>query len=273
MTTFISQFSVSNITFYGGWMRKTSCICPANHYNFYTVLIIVLTASNLSFSKTLHDSPKWLFFTEPAAKTVSFGKAKPTFDATHWQLEKDADGVQIYVRQMDGISYRQVKAVTKVAASLGGMVSLIKDDQASPQWMDRVEKFETVKQISTSEWYTYAEVGIPWPFKNIDMVTQNTLSQATDRNVTISIRNVPGFLPKRKDKSRVIRAQGSWLLIPKKDGVLVEYIFQAKPEGIALPPWLVNSLTVHSFHRGIGRMRKLAETEKYKNAALDYIRE
>ena len=254
-------------------MRKTSCICPANHYNFYTVLIIVLTASNLSFSKTLHDSQKWLFFTEPAAKTVSFGKAKPTFDATHWQLEKDADGVQIYVRQMDGISYRQVKAVTKVAASLGGMVSLIKDDQASPQWMDRVEKFETVKQISTSEWYTYAEVGIPWPFKNIDMVTQNTLSQATDRNVTISIRNVPGFLPKRKDKSRVIRAQGSWLLIPKKDGVLVEYIFQAKPEGIALPPWLVNSLTVHSFHRGIGRMRKLAETEKYKNAALDYIRE
>lgn len=273
MTTLISLFSVANITFYSGWRRKISCISPANHYNFYTVSIIVLTASILYFSKTFHDSPKWLFFTEPAFKIVSFGQAKPTFNATDWQLEKDADGVQIYVRQMDGTSYRQVKAVTKVAASLGGMVTLIKDDHASPQWMDRVEKFETVRQVADNEWYTYAEVGIPWPFKNIDMVTRNTLLQDGNRNVTVTIRNVPEFLPKRKDKSRVIRAQGSWMLIPKKDGVLVEYIFQAKPEGIALPPWLVNSLTVHSFHRGIGRMRKLAETEKYKNAALDYIRD
>ena len=273
MTTFISRFSVANITFYSGWRRKINCICPANNYNFYTVSIIVLTASILYFSKTPDFVTYKLFSHEPAAKIVCSGKAKPASEADNWQLEKDADGVQIYVRQMDGTSYRQVKAVTKVAASLGGMVSLIKDDKASPQWMDRVEKFETVKQISPNEWYTYAEVGIPWPFKNIDMVTQNTLSQATDRNVVISIRNAPGFLPKRKDKSRVIRAQGSWLLVPKKDGILVEYIFQAKPEGLALPPWLVNSLTVNSFHRGIGRMRRLAETEKYKNAALDYIRE
>lgn len=233
----------------------------------------MLSVSILSLSETSFARIRQAFVHQSVARIVSSGQAKPVSDAAGWRLEKDADGVRIYVRQMQGTSYRQVKAVTTVAASLSGMVALIKDDQASPQWMNRVEKFETVRQVSDREWYTYAEVGIPWPFKNIDMVTHNTLRQAADGKVMITIQNVPDFLPRRTDKSRVVRAQGSWLLAPQRGGVSVEYIFQAKPEGIALPPWLVNSLTVSSFHGGIGRMRRLAETEKYRNATLEYIRE
>ena len=201
------------------------------------------------------------------------GSANSADKPTDWRLEKDANGVQIYVHDADAHSYRQVKAVARVATTIGGMVALIKDDKASPRWMDRVVEFETIKAVSAQEWYTYAEIGIPWPFKNADIVTRNVLTQHEDGRVTITLRNEPAFVAKKKDKSRVLRAGGSWQLTPYPGGVLVEYVFHAKPEGLSLPAWLVNAITVQSLHRSAERLRKLAESNTYRNVRLSYIRQ
>ncbi len=205
-------------------------------------------------------------------KIVSFKKAKPVLTESAWQLEKDANGVQIYVKAASASAYRQVKAVTRVHTSMSGMIALIKDDAASPRWMDRIVKFETIRKITNQEWYTYAEIGIPWPFKNADLITRNLLEQSDKGIITIRIENTPDFVEKYKDKARVLRAGGGWTLTPQKESVLVEYIFHAKPEGLSLPAWLVNSITIQSFHRSIERMRRLAETDKYKTEKLPYIR-
>ncbi|MCU0353284.1 MAG: hypothetical protein MUD08_06020 [Cytophagales bacterium] len=181
-----------------------------------------------------------------------------------WRLEKDANGVQVYVHDADAHSYRQVKAVARVATTVGGMVAVIKDDKASPRWMDRVVKFETIKTVSAQDWYTYAEIGIPWPFKNADIVTRNTLTQYEDGQVVITLQNEPTFVEKKKDKSRVLRAGGSWKITPCPGGVMIEYAFHAKPEGLALPAWLVNAITVQSLHRSAERLRKLAESDTYR---------
>ncbi|MDJ1483751.1 hypothetical protein QNI16_24845 [Cytophagaceae bacterium YF14B1] len=190
-----------------------------------------------------------------------------------WKLEKDANQVQIYVKAASGSSYRQVKAVTTISTTLCGMVALIKDASASPRWMDRVVKYETLQNINDKDWYTYAEIGIPWPFKNADVITHNVLTQSTDGKVTIDIKNAPSYIKKYKDKARVLQAGGSWMLTPEENGVKVEYIFHAKPEGLSLPAWLVNSITVQSFHRSIERMRHLAEMQKYRTAKLEYIKQ
>jgi len=210
----------------------------------------------------------------PGSKIISFVHSKAVSVEPDWKLEKDAGGVQVYVRPASGSAYRQVKAVTKVACSLGGMVTLIKDDAASPQWMDRIVKYQTLQKVNEHEWYTYAEIGIPWPFKNADVITRNVLNQNENNRVTITIENTPDFIEKYKDKARVLRAGGSWVLTPQTDGsLLVEYIFQAKPEGLSLPAWLVNAITIQSFHRSVERLHRLAETDQYRQLKLVYVKQ
>ncbi len=218
-----------------------------------------------------------LFFsgivTEPVPRIVSRPSTKPAVAEPKWELEKDEDGVQIYVKPASANSYRQVKAVTRISTTLSAMVALIRDDATAHSWMDRVVKFETIKEITPIQWYTYSELSIPWPFKNADIITKNTLTQDENGAVTIQIQNAPDYMPKLEGKSRVLRAGGGWLLTPDKNGVVVEYMFHAKPEGLSLPGWLVNAITVQSFHRSIERMKAVAETGKYKDVKLSYIKQ
>ena len=218
-----------------------------------------------------------LFFsgiaTDPSAKIVSQTKAKPAVSEPQWELEKDEDGVQIYVKPASANSYRQVKAVTRISTTLSAMVALIRDDASARKWMDRVEKFETIKEITPVQWYTYSEISIPWPFKNADIITKNTLTQDENGAVTIQIQNAPDYMPKQDGKSRVLRAGGGWIITPDKNGVVVEYMFHAKREGLSLPGWLVNAITVQSFHRSIERMKAVAQTGKYKDVKLSYLKQ
>lgn len=251
------------------WINLTSM----GKYLFATAALLGVTAANPVSENTPRlaaDNGK----TKGSVKEiVSPESEKPASAGPAWQLEKDENGVQVYVKPASASSYRQVKAITRIPTTLSGMIALIKDDAASPRWMDRVVKFETIRKVNAHEWYTYAEIGIPWPFKNADVITKNNLTQAPDGVVTIDIQNTPDFVAKHKDKARVLRAGGSWVLTPHPDGVSVEYIFHAKPEGLSLPAWLVNAITVQSFHRSIERMRHLAGTDKYKSVQLPYIKQ
>ena len=195
------------------------------------------------------------------------------FAPTDWQLHKDRDGVQVFTRKTPDKSFKQVKAVMTVDASLSTMTAIIKGGEDTPKWADRLKIYKTLKSLSNTEWYSYAEVSMPWPFKNKDIATKNLLSQDKDKTVNIQVISVPDYTPKVKDKDRIKKSEGAWIFKPLGKGKTeVTYLFYTEPDGI-LPQWMVTPLVVNSVYTTMHQLRDFARTEKYKNVRLDYISE
>jgi hypothetical protein len=209
---------------------------------------------------------------------VGIGKAvTQTSDeiSDNWELVKVKDGVKLYTRPYANSDLKQVRAVTTLRTTLGGMITLLKDTKAAPLWMDRIEKYESIKTVSRNEWYIHAEIDIPWPFANTDVVTHCLLTQdKQSKKVNIAIKNVPQYIPAQVGVTRMQHSEGCWRLTPMSDNQIeAEYIVFAKPNSVPLPSWLINSIALQSIGHSISKMRGIVESENYRNLKLEYIHE
>ncbi|WP_020530860.1 hypothetical protein [Flexithrix dorotheae] len=164
-----------------------------------------------------------------------------------WKLAKDKSGIQIYTKNIEEVGFKQIKATVKLESSVESCVALIKDANAGKDWINRVVEFKDLKIENDSLWYTYAEIDIPWPFNNKDLVSKNKL--VVDQKsgaVTIFLESMPDFIPEADGKKRIKKSEGSWKFIPQEDGT-TEVIYQifAEPNDF-LPQWLVNMVVIGS---------------------------
>lgn len=189
-----------------------------------------------------------------------------------WKLIKNKQGIRIYARSYKNTKHRELKAIGVFRTSLSCLVAIIKDDTAVPDWINRMKTFKNIKVISDFEWYTYAEISLPFPYYNRDLISLNTLKQNKNGIVTISIKSKPTYLPERKKKVRMKNAEGHWRFKPLGDGrVLVSYQFYAEPN-LGLPSWIMNPLATKGVLNTLKSFRKMADKTKYQKADLSYIR-
>ncbi|MBX2843636.1 MAG: hypothetical protein KTR26_17835 [Flammeovirgaceae bacterium] len=174
-----------------------------------------------------------------------------------WKLAKDKSGIQIYTKNLEEVGFKQIKATVILESSVESCVALIKDAEAGKDWINRVVEFKDLKIENDSLWYTYAEIAIPWPFNNKDLVSKNKLK--LDKNtgiVTVFLESEPGFIPEAEGKNRIKKSEGSWQFIPQSDGT-TEVIYQiyAEPNDF-LPQWLVNLVVIGSIFDTFNEFRE-----------------
>jgi hypothetical protein len=191
-----------------------------------------------------------------------------------WELERQENGVSIYVRKVDDSPVLQVHGVKTIKTSLSALVALIKDSKGRQRWIYKNKRAKRLEERGDFEWIAYKEVEAPWPVSNRDMIVHTEMTQDP---VTYIVRvdsvGLPDFLPQKKRIVRVPRLNTSWEFIPGKNGMVEVHFELAIELGGKLPAWLVNTSIDRGPYETILGMARFVKKLRYRNAKLSYIKE
>ncbi len=162
-----------------------------------------------------------------------------------WRLEREEDGVSVYLADVEGSRYKAYRGVVTINGDLAAVKAAQEDVEGSCTWIFSCQQQRLLRGSGdVSELYTRFEM--PWPVKARDSVIQVTTRTAADGSVTRLLRAVPDRLPEEKGFVRVQRVDGLWQLQLLADGeVKVTYEVHAEPGG-SVPSWLASSFVVEA---------------------------
>ncbi|MDP9940732.1 START domain-containing protein [Ectopseudomonas alcaliphila] len=164
-------------------------------------------------------------------------------DERQWQLEREEDGVSVYLANVPGSRYKAYRGVVTINADLAAVQAVQEDVAGSCSWIFSCQQQRLLETDGdVSELYTRFEM--PWPVKARDSVIQVTTRTDGNGGVTRLLKAVPQRLPEEKGFVRVQRVDGQWRLKPLGEG-RVEVIYEVHTEpGGSVPSWLANSFVV-----------------------------
>jgi hypothetical protein len=202
---------------------------------------------------------------------VSSGFAQKADD---WKLARDKEGVKIYLRSVKGLGTKEVLGLTQVSATLGALVSMVKDPENHHIWIYANKEARFLKIISDFEWIYYNISEAPWPVRNRDLITHAKLEQDPDSYaVRIDSEGWPDYIPAQKNLVRIARLKSSWVFTPKSNGI-IDIRFELSIDlGGDIPAWLVNFAIQKGPFNTLLNMAEVVKTDRYRSKVLPYIKE
>ena len=202
---------------------------------------------------------------------VSSGFAQTTDD---WKLARNQEGVKIYLRSVKGLGTKEVLGFTQVHATLGALVSMVKDPENHHSWIYANKEAKFLKIISEIDWIYYNISEAPWPVRDRDLITHSKLEQDTDSYaVRIDSEGLPEYIPANKKLVRIARLKSTWVFTPKINGI-IDIRFELSIDlGGDIPAWLVNFAIDKGPFNTLLNMAKVVSSDKYRNKVLPYIKE
>ncbi len=188
-----------------------------------------------------------------------------------WKYSKTKKGITVYTRKVDGSNIKQFRAIASFNTNLSAICSVILDVDNQKSWMADTKESKLVKRNSQSEWISYVQLAIPWPYENRDMVMDCNIKQ-NPNNKEVKVR-MSASLEYVKENRGVVRmkvAKGVFTLTPKPDGVDVEYVFLGDPAG-KIPSWLINMMIVDGPIKSLSNLKVLVETDEMKKKEITFI--
>lgn len=198
--------------------------------------------------------------------------ALTSFADHDWKLEKDADGVQVYTRVVEGSPLKEFKGITHLNTSLSSIVALLDDRTVAPSWIKDTKESTLLNKIDDSVSIAYNVTAAPWPVKDRDLVIKSVMTQNPETlAVRIELSAEKEGKAEQKGRVRVTQMHGHWEFNPENNGsVQVIYQVHADPAG-SLPNWLINSLVVDMPFHTLKNMQTKVQEDKYQNAVLTSV--
>ncbi len=162
-----------------------------------------------------------------------------TAQNNHWELKKDASGIKIYVKPVEGSKFKEFRAEMTVTADISGIVATIKDVGKYKEWVEDVKEIELLKSDESNIYY-YAESLVPWPLDNRDMVYHLNFVKVNNTEIQINVTGLRNYIPRKEGIVRMKKAVGFWKLKTlEKSKTHITYQLHVEPGG-TIPAWLAN---------------------------------
>ena len=190
-----------------------------------------------------------------------------------WELKKDKNGIQIYVRKVPDWAYHELKVTMEVESTLSGLVSALKDVPSYPNWVYTCTDAYFYENSPREEYY-YTKFDAPWPVKHRDLIVHSVLRQDTiTKTVIFKGEGLPGYRPAAEGIIRIPKFDGQYFLVPKSNNLVdVTYLVRLDPGGW-LPVWLVNLVSTSGPFNSFVKLKDFVKQEKYQKTTLAYIEE
>lgn len=182
------------------------------------------------------------------ALLAGLSASSTSFAQDGWSLAKDADGIKVYVRSVDGSPLREFRGEVHLHATPADVVKVLHDADGFRRWMPDVTTSELLKATDTEQFH-YLVNKAPWPVSNRDGVYHFVYTKAGDGTVTVRVDAVPDYLPQRPGLVRIPKADGQWKLVPDAEGVNVTYEMHASPGGLFPVGWPTRQWWTHRMER------------------------
>lgn len=197
-----------------------------------------------------------------------------SFSQSDWVLKQDKDGIKVYTKDLENSSFKAVKTVCIIDASLTKLTAVLLDINSSKDWVYATKSCTVIKQASPSELFYYSEVNIPWPVNNRDFIVRLKVAQdAKTKVVTVEGENKPTLLPEKKNIVRIQQCYSKWIIVPQTNGqVKIEYVLQVDPGGM-VPAWLINLFATKGPFESFKNLRLQVKKPVYSRVVLPFIRD
>lgn len=217
------------------------------------------------FNKNFFRNLKILFlFFAFSAFLFSFAHAE-------WELEKDEDGIKVYLKEVKGSAIKEFKGVTTIKVTMDTLLAIIKDTDNFDKWIHQCTEPKVLKAVNFHDTYSRQINDLPWPVDDREIVMFTAISKDSSKEkIYISLEAKPDYIPKNEDYVRVTKLKGFYLFKALPNG-MTEVTWQQHTEpGGSLPVWLINALVVDIPFNSLEALRTLSETKKYKKYRIKY---
>ena len=187
----------------------------------------------------------------------------PAFaDETAWELKKDAEGIQVYTRKVEGSPIKEFKGIMVAKIPLDRVIAVFEDTPSACEWMHNCEEFKQLEEKSPDERIFYLHQKLQWPVSDRDVVTYRIRKQDPQtKAVSYTFSEVPGLYPLQKDRVRMLFIRTLWRFTPREDGKVEVYYQVHLDPGGKIPKWVVNQLSVDVPFYTLERFRKFLQSE------------
>jgi len=188
-----------------------------------------------------------------------------------WQLRKDADGIRVYSRPLDGWTIHEIKGEVHLKAPLASILAVIDDVPRQSSLSEVVASSKVSRRDSKTRYQYYSVIEMPWPLKDRDIVSERQIKQdPVSLEVVVTDTAAPDALPLQKSLVRIMKSRQVWTMTPRADGVDVQMRVLSDPNG-PIPASVVNAMSVGTPFRTLQNLRRLALQEPYKTAQPGFI--
>lgn len=189
-----------------------------------------------------------------------------------WTLQKDENGIKIYSR-VHKSGYEMTKLEAVVDYDLHQLLAINTDVSRLKDWMDSAKGSELVLSVSPREYVVRMTWDIPAPFYDRDSVARSVITQdLPTKEVLLSYKTEKGLVATTLEYVRMDEAIGYWRYTPvSRSRTKVEYTCLTMPGGELVPFW-ANMKAVEAPWNTFRNMLSVLESGKYKNTALDFIK-
>lgn len=161
-----------------------------------------------------------------------------SFSQRDWTSRRHKDGVEVFVKSVNGADIKSYKAVSSTSASIEKCVSFLLDFENHIKWRYSVSKVEVLRSQG-DELICYMVLDVPWPADDRDVVIQITKNYISDNKVQVVLTAIEGVKEKVDGFIRVTNSITKWTFDRVGDRTNIIYEGSADPGG-TLPGWLIN---------------------------------
>lgn len=182
-----------------------------------------------------------------------------------WQLSKNIEQIQVYVRTYPGLAIKELKTIAQFECNAQTLVQLITDIPEQAAYQFGCKQSNVLQKINRFEQIYYQELYVPWPFENRDGAFRQRVEPSKNVGEFFIYANSEAqFLPHKKGFVRVPFMKAKWHITQINPKLCkAEYIIAVDPGGV-IPLWLINLFIDKAPLESVRGMRKSLLKEKYQ---------
>ena len=180
---------------------------------------------------------------------------------TDWKLRKEAAGVTIYTRNVEGSPYQEFKGIVTITnTSMTKVLDVIMDVKNYPNNFPNCGSASILVQKSKYDDIHYLTITAPWPVADRDAIFEATTTFSQDgKHVQVKLVPRGDYISEKKNFIRVHNGSGFWDLEEVAPGAIqVVYQFHADPAG-EIPAWVANSVIVSNPFKTLENLKTLIQ--------------
>lgn len=187
----------------------------------------------------------------------------------------DRNHVRVWTCAIPTEPLRGFRAVTTVRSSLSGLVALLLDTGAAPEWVFRTNRIELLRRDDRAQTFTVRAETNFWPLQDRDVIINGRIHQdPASLTIHIDSQSVPpGQFPEQEEFVRMPNMRGNWEFRPIGNGMVEVTMTGIADPGGSIPDFLVNLVIQETPYQTLQGLRRIVGQPRYQQARVEGIRE
>ena len=168
---------------------------------------------------------------------IIFGQQKPD-----WKLIVDQDDLKVYRGTKQKNSIYPIRGDFYTNHTPAEIVAVLLDIPTKPKWLPKLTKTKLVKKFNSTKWIEYAQIDVPWPCRNRDIVFELNMDINPDfSKVIFRLKSVDHSIVYNKSNIRAIVYDSTMVITydAKTEKSFIQSESFVDPKGY-IPRWIVN---------------------------------